>query len=1054
MLLSPTMVVPIPAQTAPCRLISLTPANGKMILRWTNGTPPYQVQMQTNRTALWENVGSQTFLCCATNAMSGGMGFFRVICGTNPPPPAVIIAATQPNASIAGPTNGIFRIARSGPTTAAITVPYTITGTAANGIDYIALPGSLTLGAGVASANIAVTPLTAAQPRQRLTVILTIAAPAGFVLGPANSDTVFIANTNVPSLLSPELIIVASRPNASKAGPTNGSFLVARSGPATAAITVPYTITGTASNGVDYVALPGSVTLGAGVASTNIVVAPIPNALVQPTLTLSLNLIAPAGAALGSPSGATVLISNTNVPPPLPPTLSIVATQPNASKAGPINGLFSVSRIGSTAAALTVPYTITGTAENGVDYVALPGSVTLGAGMTSADIVVAPIPDPLVKPALTVSLAITAPPGAVLGAPSYDTVSIANTNVFNPVPPTGGPPRMVGFLPAIGISWDVAVRGSVAYVATDKWGLSLVDVRNQGAPTILGSSPFSFDGKHVAVSGSLAVATGSRSFYPTNSTVLSTVSGLYILNVAVPTNVTLLAAMETNAIAYLDVAISGNYAVVARGPIGLQIFDISNPATPSLVRTVALGGTVWAVTVMGSYAYVANGQAGLQIVNIANPSAPVVVGSVLTPGGAGMVAVEGTLACVGAGDGLNMIDISNPSAPSILGNAPATAYSLKLQNRIVYVAAGGPGLVLIDVHNPAAPTQLGSLLPNVGQYAQTHGVAVSGSTAYVANYDGGLGIIGVSIPPTGPATLSNIGNFSEWFAATSVGAKRGLAVVTGARHRDGGGSSINGLRVIDTQNPASPRVVGSLDSSTMGFGGVAVSGDFAFVACGGAKLQIINISNPANPTNVASCNTPGWANSVTVLGRYAYVANGSQGLSIVDVNDPTAPVILGWVDTPGTARAVAVVGTFAYVADYNYLQIVDVSNPTAPVIRGSIAVRALAVKVQDGTAYVAAAGTGLVIIDVRNPATPTLLATLPPTGGSHASTQGLSVMGDTAYLATTDGGLAVVDVSHPASPWLRSMVRTTGYPGEVVVDGNWACLSDDLAGVNTINLAP
>ena len=206
--------MPVWAQSGPCRLTSLTPANGKMILRWTNGTPPYQVQMQTNRTALWENVGSQTFLCCATNTMSGGMGFFRVICGTNPPPPAVIIATIQPNASIAGPTNGIFRIARSGSTTAAITVPYTIAGTASNGVDYVALPGSLTLGADVASANIVVTPLTAAQAWQRLTVTLTIEAPVGFALGAARSGTVFIANTNAPPLLSPELLILASRPDA------------------------------------------------------------------------------------------------------------------------------------------------------------------------------------------------------------------------------------------------------------------------------------------------------------------------------------------------------------------------------------------------------------------------------------------------------------------------------------------------------------------------------------------------------------------------------------------------------------------------------------------------------------------------------------------------------------------------------------------------------------------------------------------------------------------------------------------------------------------------
>src|ERR1043166_7412086 len=152
------------SQIGPCRITGITPANGKVIIHWTNGSAPYQVQMQTNLMALWENVGGQTTLCCATNTLHGGMGFFRVICGTNPPPPMVIIAAAQPNSSMAGPTNGVFTVARAGSTDTAITVPYTITGTASNGVDYAWLSGSVTLGVGVASASIVVTPTAITWP--------------------------------------------------------------------------------------------------------------------------------------------------------------------------------------------------------------------------------------------------------------------------------------------------------------------------------------------------------------------------------------------------------------------------------------------------------------------------------------------------------------------------------------------------------------------------------------------------------------------------------------------------------------------------------------------------------------------------------------------------------------------------------------------------------------------------------------------------------------------------------------------------------------------------
>ena len=51
---------------------------------------------------------------------------------------------------------------------------------------------------------------------------------------------------------------------------------------------------------------------------------------------------------------------------PIPPTVSIVATDSGAAEPPSINtGLYTISRTGSTTAALTVNFTISGTAANG-----------------------------------------------------------------------------------------------------------------------------------------------------------------------------------------------------------------------------------------------------------------------------------------------------------------------------------------------------------------------------------------------------------------------------------------------------------------------------------------------------------------------------------------------------------------------------------------------------------------------------------------------------------------------------------------------------------------
>jgi hypothetical protein len=72
--------------------------------------------------------------------------------------------------------------------------------------------------------------------------------------------------------------------------------------------------------------------------------------------------------------------------------------------------VFTFTRSGSTAAPLTVGYTVGGTATSGNDYAALSGSVTFGIGESSVEIEVAALIDAALEPDETISLTLT--PGA------------------------------------------------------------------------------------------------------------------------------------------------------------------------------------------------------------------------------------------------------------------------------------------------------------------------------------------------------------------------------------------------------------------------------------------------------------------------------------------------------------------------------------------------------------------------------------------------------------------------------------------------------------------
>jgi hypothetical protein len=69
-------------------------------------------------------------------------------------------------------------------------------------------------------------------------------------------------------------------------------------------------------------------------------------------------------------------------------------------------------------------------------------------------------------------------------------------------------------------------------------------------------------------------------------------------------------------------------------------------------------------------------------------------------------------------------------------------------------------------------------------------------------------------------------------------------------------------------------------------------------------LEILDISNPADPARIGEAPTIGEAMGVCVSNNYAYVADGYAGLQVIDVSDPTNPVAIGNVDTPGEARKV------------------------------------------------------------------------------------------------------------------------------------------------------
>jgi len=267
--------------------------------------------------------------------------------GTAPPgEPVLTLEAVDPEASESGPDNGVIRFHRTGDTSQAIQVSWTFSGTAVNGVDYQQLPTTSPFPAGLADADLTITPIDDSEVEGDETVIVTLVAGAGYSVGSPSSATVTLHdNDQGPPPPQPTVGVAATDPDASEQGPDPGTFTLSRSGSMASALTVRYSLGGSAANGIDYQTLPTSVTIPAGAASATVTVTPIDDSQVESDETVVLTLSQDAAYDVGSPNSATVTIHDNDSAPPPAPTADFTAN--NISGQAPLAVQFTDRSSGS-----------------------------------------------------------------------------------------------------------------------------------------------------------------------------------------------------------------------------------------------------------------------------------------------------------------------------------------------------------------------------------------------------------------------------------------------------------------------------------------------------------------------------------------------------------------------------------------------------------------------------------------------------------------------------------------------------------------------------------
>ncbi len=375
-----------------------------------------------------------------------------------PPVPQVSVAkgvdAQQPAIYNTTHTVGTFIISAQVAPVSNLTVQYALSGTAAPGTDYL-LPanysvvsgtGTATILAGTTSVTIAVDPnISPLPPYKAVDIAVLTVLPTGTYIIPspaASSASLNIAQgqikvigvTSTPTsgtfhvgdtiaiavtFSAPVAISGANPTLALNTGPTNAiATYVAPLGAPSAAVTFSYTVgAGDVNPHLDYLtsnALSGTI-VDANLSATHV-----------PLFVVS--------TALPAPGSAGSLFADSALDIDGTPAVALnVALHLNPTEVGPTAGYFVVTCTPAQPSALTVNYTLGGSAVTGVDIQPVggtPGQLVIPSGQTVYHFPIAAIDNAAVlNPAETVSLTLLSGSGYHLGTPTTDTLTVAQDRV-------------------------------------------------------------------------------------------------------------------------------------------------------------------------------------------------------------------------------------------------------------------------------------------------------------------------------------------------------------------------------------------------------------------------------------------------------------------------------------------------------------------------------------------------------------------------------------------------------------------------------------------------
>ncbi|UCE64936.1 MAG: T9SS type A sorting domain-containing protein [Candidatus Zixiibacteriota bacterium] len=365
-----------------------------------------------------------------------------------------------------------------------------------------------------------------------------------------------------------------------------------------------------------------------------------------------------------------------------------------------------------------------------------------------------------------------------------------------------------------------------------------------------------------------------------------------------------------------------HYAYLKMYP-GANIYEFSDPNNPSLVRIDSSGNFPEFITMHDTVGY-AKTDNGITTYNMCDPVYPKQISNLNINYGVGSFFYGGDTCFTATvrswnyddASKFNIVDFSNIYNPAIIGEhwTPGKSHDVQISGDYAYIANGNSGLTIVDISDPEEP----EIIDIIGMAKYAKDIFIQGNRLYLLrSYR--FEIYDISVP-TQPVLL---GYYSDY-----LGKPRHFYVDGDYAYiSKNPNSSPDFILILDISTPAYP-VQNSTITDLEYASYIQVEDGYAYIGCF-YDMVIYDVSDPDSIAYVSEYPYHNYAYQFEIEYPFIFTACRSRGMEVINISDPANPYFVSEYDSLYTGN-ITLFENYALLKGYRALYLMDISSPEIP----------------------------------------------------------------------------------------------------------------------------